>query len=284
MKTQKSFESEKATLYIVSTPIGNLSDMTYRGVEILSAVSTVYAEDTRQSRKLFEAYGIDTPLRSLHAHNEKQRVEELTERLNAGDDLALISDAGTPLLSDPGSKIVTQVSKRHPVVAVPGANALLPALITSGLSPHPFLFYGFPPQKASARKRVFASLALESSTLVFYLSPHRFHAALEDMFEVFGNRRICVARELTKRFEEIHRLDLKEALELPEQKGELTVVIEGASEDIAFREGDLVEHVTLLIEDGHPEKEAIKLTAKQRNIKKNKVYMAYQHYKSQVKE
>ncbi len=267
---------------MVSTPIGNLADMTYRAVDILQEVDTVFAEDTRTTRTLLDHYGIKTPMQSFHAHNEMDKAETVLRTLKQGHSVALVSDAGTPLISDPGAKLVQEVLKSgFSVVSVPGANAALSALVASGIRPHPFLFYGFLPQKSGARQKVLRGFTHSSYTLIFYESPHRLQKTLADMHETLGNRSVVIARELTKRFEEIIRLNLEEADTLPELKGEIVLVVEGASADRAFTESDLVEHVQTVIDDGESEMEAIKKVARLRKIKKNTVYMAFKKHKSQ---
>lgn len=203
-----------STLYVVSTPIGNLGDISYRAVEVLSTVQRVLAEDTRRTSILFRRYGITTPLVSAHAHNEAARAARVLEWLAAGDDLALVSDAGTPLLSDPGARLVREVTDTgHTVVPVPGASALLAALVGSGLPVEPFTFYGFVPRSGRARSRVLAEAADLEHTAVFYEAPGRLRRLLADLEPACGgDRSIVVARELTKLHETFVRGTLVEVI------------------------------------------------------------------------
>ena len=283
MHIQRSYLDETPALYLVPTPIGNLKDITYRSVEILQTVARIYAEDTRHSSGLLRHYGIDTPLRSLHEHNESARIEEIDNMLAEGVEVALITDAGTPLISDPGGRLVdTLVARGRKVVALPGPTAFLPAIVASGLPPHPFLFFGFLPSKAGERRQRLRALSTLTYTLVFYEAPHRLHASLEAMKESFGERRVVIARELSKKYEEITRLRLSEVHDLPKLKGELVLLVEGASQDVSLELVDAVDHVQLLLEDGFSEKDAIKQAASARGVKKNEVYMAYQRYKTNL--
>jgi 16S rRNA (cytidine1402-2'-O)-methyltransferase len=231
-----------AGLVLVSTPIGNLGDMTMRGLDVLRTAELVLCEDTRMSARLLTHYGIDSRTAALHEHNESARIPEIVARLRAGARIALISDAGTPLVSDPGYRLVrAAIEAGLPVQAVPGANAATTALVLSGLPPHPFLFMGFAPPRQAARLASFETLrgaerAGLSATLVFYEAPHRLAETLADMAEVFGARPAAVARELTKRFEEVRR-DTLPALAshyaAHAARGEITVVVGPAPEEAA---------------------------------------------------
>ncbi len=277
-------QNEAATLYIVSTPIGHLDDMTFRGVETLKRVDYILAEDTRVSGNLLKAYGIDTPLKSYHAHNEKAMTEGIINWLEQGFDLALISDAGTPLIADPGETLIKTLSKAgFNLTTVPGPTALISGLIMSGIETHPFTFYGFLPQKTTARDKLLKGLISHPYTLVFYESPKRIHKTLEAMYRMLGDREAFMAREMTKLYEETYRFTLSEYGEIPELKGEIVLVIKG-SQEAPLIEGDMVEHVELLMEDGLREMDAIKKVAKLRNLKKNTVYMAFQNAKKKDEE
>ncbi len=280
MEMMKSFTEEAPTLFLVATPIGNLEDITYRAVRILGEVDIIYAEDTRVSRKLLSHHGIKTKLASLHAHNEEDRADIVLQVLREGGSVALVSDAGTPLVSDPGLVLTKKVAEAgHPVVAIPGPSAFLPALVVSGLRTHPFLFYGFLPAKKEKRRRTLETLRDLPYTLLFYEAPHRVRGTLADMADILGKRRAALCRELTKRFEEVRRFRLDEASDLPDLKGEMVVVVEGGEERKQLPESDLAEHVEILIADGLPEMEAIKKVARMRKLKKNTVYMAFQNKK-----
>jgi len=222
-----------ATLYLVSTPIGNLSDMSRRGAEVLGSVDRVLAEDTRRTRVLLEHLGIRVPLVSLHAHNEAARVEAVLGWLAAGESVALVSDAGTPLLSDPGERLVAAVADRgHPVIPVPGPSALLAALVASGLPTVPFLFLGFLPRKGGERADALERVASVGDTTVLYESPERLVGLLEELVERCGpERKVAVARELTKIHEEIVRGTMEEALRYYREsspRGEVTLVVAGS--------------------------------------------------------
>jgi 16S rRNA (cytidine1402-2'-O)-methyltransferase len=231
-----------AGLVLVSTPIGNLGDMTARGVEVLRAAELVLCEDTRTSARLLMHYGISTRSAALHEHNENARIPQILEKLRAGAHIALISDAGTPLVSDPGYRLVrAAIEAGVPVHAVPGANAATMALVLSGLPPHPYVFYGFMPARQAARLaslRVLreAERAGLSATLIFYEAPHRLAETLLDMAEVFGARPAAVARELTKRFEEVRRDPLPVLAAhyaAHAARGEITVVVGPAPDEAA---------------------------------------------------
>lgn len=218
-------------VYVVSTPIGNLEDLSPRAVRILREANVVVCEDTRRTARLCAHFEIPTRRISLHAHNEVRRVPELLRRLERGESLALVSDAGTPLLSDPGARLVRAALERSfPVVPVPGASAILAALVASGLPTRPFTFVGFLPRKGGARAEWLQRLCGLPGTLVLFEAPRRVAATLRDLERVLGRRRIAVARELTKRFEQVLRGRLGE-LELPELRGEVTLIIEGDAGD-----------------------------------------------------
>lgn len=226
--------SKKASLYLVATPIGNRDDIGLRAIEILKSVDCIAAEDTRHSQRLLQYHGINTPLISLHEHNEEQRTKQLLDRLLQGESLALISDAGTPLISDPGYRLVTAMHDANiPVVPIPGPCALVAAIAASGLPTDRFVFEGFLPSKQVARQKRLQALLEEERTLVFYESTHRILPCMEDMLTVFGEKRLAtIARELTKTFETVHRAPLFALLEwmksdANQQKGEFVVLIEG---------------------------------------------------------
>jgi 16S rRNA (cytidine1402-2'-O)-methyltransferase len=216
------------TLYLVPTPIGNLSDVTLRALEVLRVVDWIAAEDTRHTRKLLSHYQIHTRLISYHEHNAREREPELLAKSGSGQSVALVSDAGTPGISDPGVLLVAAVLAHGlKLETLPGPAAFLTALVASGLPPHPFAFLGFPPSRSSGRKRFFTLHGSLSMTVVFYESPQRLLATLKDMLETWGNRTIAVARELTKLHEEIFRGNVSAALEYFGQglRGEVTVVV-----------------------------------------------------------
>lgn len=219
------------TLYIVATPLGNLGDMTYRAVETLRAVDLIACEDTRTSQTLLAHFDIHKPLVSYHNFNEHKITERLIKRLQAGENIALISDAGTPSISDPGFVIVREaIAQGINIVPIPGASAVITALAVSGLATDAFIFYGFLPQTQGKRRTVIESLAERRETLIFYESPFKIHKLIDLLGEILGNRRVVLCRELTKKFEEIMREDLealKGKIAGRTLKGEITVVIEG---------------------------------------------------------
>ena len=271
--------SRQACLYIVATPIGNRDDMSQRAIEILKSVDCIAAEDTRHSQRLLQYYNITTPCISLHEHNEEQRIKQLLDRLMAGDQIALISDAGTPLISDPGYRLVSAMHDADiRVVPVPGACALIAALSASGLPTDRFIFEGFLPTKQAARVRRLEALSCETCTLIFYESTHRIVASLEDMRDVFGEKRLAtMARELTKSFETLHRAPLAELAawvksDENQQKGEFVVLVEGLkkSELEADEEGQR-RILTILMEE-MPLKQAVALATRLCDASRKSLY------------
>ncbi|HLQ79229.1 MAG TPA: 16S rRNA (cytidine(1402)-2'-O)-methyltransferase [Terriglobia bacterium] len=219
----------KGTLFVVATPIGNLGDISTRGLETLRNADLIACEDTRQSLKLLSHFGIQRPLTSYHDFNEREKAVELADRIEAGENIALVSDAGTPAVSDPGYRLVRLCRERglH-VVSIPGANAAVTALSASGLPSDQFLFVGFLPPRKSARREQLQSLRTFTGTLIFYEGPHRIHDTLEDMHEVFGDREACVGRELTKLHEEYVFGKLSDVRSRIKELGEFVVVVGGS--------------------------------------------------------
>lgn len=282
MQSQKSFKSAAAgCLYLVPTPIGNLADMTYRGVETLKKVDLIASEDTRNTQKLLNHFEIKVPQKSLHEHNFKERIPELLAMLREGKAIAQVSDAGMPSISDPGHELVVACIEHDiPVVALPGASAGITALIASGLTPQPFFFYGFLARKKSAQKKELELLCDQTGTLIFYESPYRVKETLSNLKAVFGDRQAVICRELTKLYEEYLRGSLSELityLETQPLKGECCLLIEGATEKNTEPEinGTLKEQVERLIEAGQSSKDAIKQVAKNNQLKKQVVYNQY---------
>lgn len=289
IKSQKSTEHEQGScLYLVATPIGNLEDMTMRAIRILKEVDIIAAEDTRNTKKLCNYFEISTPLLSYHDHNLQVGGEKLLELLREGKSIALVSDAGLPCISDPGADIVAKaVQEGFAVVPIPGANAALSALIASGLSTQPFFFYGFLSRNKKERKAEIEKLQKRQESVILYESPHRLKESLRDMQSIMeGTRKIVLARELTKKFEEFLRGTIDEAVEWVEQaeiRGEFCIVLEGNEEvsetsDEAqwWSELTLEEHVDRLIaEKQYTSKEAIKEVAIQRGLSKREVYQNY---------
>jgi len=271
--------SEQGTLYVVATPIGNLADMVPRAVETLQSVALIAAEDTRHSARLLSHFSIDTPCVAYHDHSDEQRTDSLLDQLARGDSLALISDAGTPLVSDPGYRLVRRARERgFAVVPIPGACALIAALSASGLPSDRFSFEGFPPAKANARRIALEQLAAERRTLIFYEAPHRVLASLEAMAEVFGaGREAVLARELSKTFETIHKAPLAElvafvAADSNQQRGEIVLLVAGAPASEARELDGETERVMAVLLDELPLKQAAALGAKITGLKKNQLY------------
>jgi len=276
MKRQQSFKEENGKLYLVATPIGNLEDMTFRAVKTLQHVDLIYAEDTRVSMKLLKHYDITTHMFSYHEHNKVEKSEEIVASIKEGISIALISDAGYPIVSDPGYLVVQRaIEEDIDVVSIPGASALLHGLVVSGLRPHPFMFYGFLDAKKSKRTKELLALNSHSETMIFYESPHRIEKTLQDMLEVFGNRSVVIARELTKRYEEIIRGKLEDVVHVGPLKGEIVLLVEGAKEQELQTGLTMVEEVNMLIKNNFTVKDAIKQVAKNRNVPKNEVYQKY---------
>ncbi|MGE7921012.1 16S rRNA (cytidine(1402)-2'-O)-methyltransferase [Viridibacillus sp. NPDC093762] len=287
MKSQKSTMHENTScLYLVATPIGNLEDMTMRAIRILKEADVIAAEDTRNTKKLCNYFEIDTPLVSYHDHNKEYGGEKLLNYLREGKTVALVSDAGLPCISDPGADIAAKaIEEDFAVVPIPGANAAITALIASGLIPQPFFFYGFLSRQKKERKEALEKLSKRQETILFYEAPHRLKDTLKDMQTILGNRRIVLARELTKKFEEFLRGTIDEALEWAiesEIRGEFCIVLEGnvnadeEEEATWWDELTVVDHINKVIEEQQlSSKDAIKEVAKVRGLAKREVYQAY---------
>lgn len=273
---QRSFQDEKPTLYVVSTPIGNLKDITYRAIEVLNQVDVILCEDTRTSKTLLNTYDIHKPLISFHDHNKTNKSADIISLLEEGKDLAIISDAGTPGINDPGYELISEViEKGYHVVSIPGASAILAALVVSGCLIQPFTFIGFLPRKQSHKKEIIESYITRTETLVIYESPLRVRKTLEDLYQILGDRTLVLARELTKMFETITRTTLKASLSLDiDTRGEYVIIVDGAKE--SYDDSlSIKDHVLQFIKEGYDEKEAMKLVAKKRRITKSDVYKAY---------
>jgi 16S rRNA (cytidine1402-2'-O)-methyltransferase len=275
-----SFVSENVspTLYIVATPIGNLADMSQRAIDILKEVDVIAAEDTRHSGHLLQHYSITTPSVSLHEHNEQQRSEVLLQRLKQGDSVALISDAGTPLISDPGYRLVSLVTEHGIKVSpIPGCCAAIAALSASGLPSDHFSFEGFLPSKQGARKQVLEQLKSETNTLIFYESPRRISAALHDMYAIFGeDRQVCLAREVTKLHETIKTAPIAQLVswvdaDLNQQRGECVVIVKGAEHKQSAEEAEVNRMLTVLLKE-LPVKRAAVVVSTLLDISKNHAY------------
>lgn len=275
------------TLFLVPTPIGNLEDITYRALETLKQVDYIAAEDTRHTKKLLNYFDIHKPLTSYHEHNKHQSGEKLLRDLQAGQQIALVTDAGMPGISDPGADIVQlAVAQEISVVALPGANAGLTALVASGMETDQFLFVGFLDRNKKKKKEQLQSVMLQVCTLIFYEAPHRIKETLSVMLEILGDRRMALARELTKKHEEYLRGTVRDVLahvQEHELKGEICLIIAGADpEQVAQKEEQdwwqalsIQEHVQYYIDKDATSKEAIKRVAQERSLPKREVYQSF---------
>lgn len=268
----------RATLYVVATPIGNLADISLRALEVLKSVDAVAAEDTRDTGRLLAHYGISKRLIPVHEHNERRVVDQVLALLAAGHSLALTCDAGTPAISDPGTLLVAAVrSAGFRVTPVPGPNAAVAALSASGIAAQHFLFYGFLPERAAARRRALAALAKLPFTLVFYEAPHRITESIADLRAALGDgRRVVIARELTKLFETLHECSLADAeswlaADANQRKGEFVLILEGADEAAEVDSGSAQRALAVLLE-ALPLKQAVDLAVKIAGGKKNELY------------
>jgi len=262
-------------LYIVSTPIGNLEDITLRALRTLKEVDAIAAEDTRHSRKLLNHYGITKPMISYWSEKEKVRSEEIIEKLRSGLSVAIISDAGTPGISDPGAVLIKRAIKEGiDVIPIPGPSAAIAALSVSGLSTEEFTFIGFLPPKAAQRQKRLNELVLEPRTLIFYEAPHRIFETLKDMEEIFGQRQAALAKEITKMHEEILRGTISEIVDMLETRtiaGEYVIIVEGKSKEAVSIE-EALEEVKSLMKRGKGRKEAVKIVAEGYGLSKKELY------------
>jgi 16S rRNA (cytidine1402-2'-O)-methyltransferase len=269
---------ERSSLYVVATPIGNLADITLRALDVLKRVDLIAAEDTRVTARLLRHYGIGVPLLALHEHNERRAAQKILQLLAQGKSVALVSDAGTPAICDPGAIAVARVREAgYRVVTVPGANAAMAALSAAGSAAPHFLFYGFLPQSAGARRRELAALTTSPYLLVFYEAPHRVIASVADMAAAFGaERTITIARELTKLFESIHACNLGTAAawlaaDANRTKGEFVLLVEGAPEAATADAGTAHRTLEILLRE-LPLKQAVKLAAQLGDGGRNELY------------
>lgn len=265
----------KGTLYIVSTPIGNIEDITLRALRVLKEADVIAAEDTRHSSRLLSHYGISKPMISYWGEKEKTRSEEVLSRLLSGQSVALISDSGTPGISDPGAVIIRKaIENSINVVAVPGPSALISAVSISGLPIEEFTFIGFLPPKKIQRQKILKELSLEKRTLVFYEAPHRIMETLHDLYEIFEDRKAAVIKEITKLYEEALRGSLKEILSIMDSRtiaGEYVIIIEGKKkEDVSFE--DALNEVRILMKKGKGRKESVTMIAGQYGLSKKELY------------
>ena len=283
---QNSYDGS-STLYLISTPIGNLDDITYRSVKVLNDVDVIFSEDTRVTLNLLNYLGINKKLIALHEHNEDAIKEKVLEYLKNGNNIALVTDRGTPIISDPGYKTVKYITdNNYNVVALPGPTAFVPALITSGLAPQPFLFYGFLDCKDSLKKSELERLSDEEETIIFYEAPHRIIRTLNMMLDVFGNRNISISREISKKFETVYRGKISDVIDIIPEKGEFVIIVEGVKDKIVDNNITIKDAVDNYIRTGFDVMTSIKKVAKDRNVPKNVIYREYHKttiYKSSLK-
>ena len=276
MNRQKSYNNSPS-LYLIPTPIGNMEDITLRSINTLKMVDLLLCEDTRITSELLKKLDIKKKLIHSDDHNENDLKEMVVEKLKEGLNVGLVTDRGTPIISDPGYKIVEYVSNNgFNVISLPGPTAFVPAITASGLNSQPFLFYGFLNSKESKREKELESLKSLPYTIIFYEAPHRIKAMLESLQKIFGDRKIALNREISKKYEEIIRGNISDILKVVDDlKGEMVVVVEGNLETEDFSTLTVLEHIKLYLDDGMSEKDAIKKVAVERNVPKSVIYKEY---------
>lgn len=276
---QKNYDGSPC-LYLIPTPIGNMDDMTYRAVKTLENVDILFSEDTRVTLQLLQHFNIHKKLIALHDHNEDIVKDKVLEYLKNGMSVGIVTDRGTPIISDPGYKTVKYVSENgFNVVGLPGANAFVPALIVSGIAPQPFTFYGFLDSKDSKKEKELRSLKDVSNTIIFYEAPHRILKTMRMMLEIFGDREVSLSREISKKFESVYRGKISDLIPTLENiKGEFVIVVSG-NDGTYFEnnddEIDIVSKINSYIDDGMDTMSAIKRVSKERKMKKSDVYSMY---------
>lgn len=273
---QNSYDNSPS-LYLIPTPVGNMEDITLRAIHTLEMVDFLLCEDTRVTSELLHKLNIKKKLIHSDDHNEDSLKEMVLSKLQEGNNIGLVTDRGTPIISDPGYKIVEYVTSHgFNVISLPGPTAFVPALTMSGINPAPFLFYGFLNSKDSKRKKELETLKKLPYTIILYEAPHRIQDMLTSLLEVFGNRKIALCREISKKYEEAIRGTITDVLEVVDSiKGEMVVVVEGNLEQEDYSSMTILEHIRLYLEDGISEKEAIKKVAVERDIPKSVVYKEY---------
>lgn len=273
---QKSFDG-RSSLYLIPTPIGNLDDITVRALKTLQMVDFILCEDTRETSKLLNSYDIKKKLVSCHEYNEEKIKANVIESLKEGKNIGLVTDQGTPVVSDPGYVIVREVIRNNfNVISLPGATAFVPALTASGIEPAKFLFYGFLNAKNAKQKSELEGLKNLKYTIIFYESVHRIHDTLQNILEVFGDREVAIGREISKVHEEYIRGKLSEVIKCElNLKGEFVIIVEGNKEITNYDDISVINHVKLYVNDGMSENEAIKKVAKERNVAKSLIYKEY---------
>lgn len=273
---QNSYDNSPS-LYLIPTPVGNMEDITLRAIHTLKMVDFLLCEDTRVTSELLHKLNIKKKLIHSDDHNEDSLKEMVLSKLQEGNNIGLVTDRGTPIISDPGYKIVEYVTSHgFNVISLPGPTAFVPALTMSGINPAPFLFYGFLNSKDSKRKKELETLKKLPYTIILYEAPHRIQDMLTSLLEVFGNRKIALCREISKKYEEAIRGTITDVLDVVDSiKGEMVVVVEGNLEQEDYSSMTILEHISLYLEDGISEKEAIKKVAVERDIPKSVVYKEY---------
>lgn len=272
---QKSYVNTNS-LYLIPTPIGNLEDITMRSLNLLKEVDFILCEDTRVTGQLLKNYNISKKLVSCHEYNEEKIKKYVIDELKNNKSIGLVTDQGTPIISDPGYVVAKYVIEQgYNVIGLPGANAFVPALIMSGLDPSHFLYYGFLNSKNSKQKKELEMLKNYPFTMIFYEAPHRIENTLQNMYDIFGDRKISLSREISKIHEEVFRGKISEVMSELKVKGEFVIVVDGCNKQVDYRDLDVIEHIKLYLDDGLSEMEAIKIVAKERNVAKSVIYKEY---------
>ncbi len=273
---------KKNKLYLIPTPIGNMDDISKRMIDTLNYVDILFCEDTRTTSILLNYLNIKKKMISSHKYNEEKNIARILKLLDEGKNIGIVSDRGTPVISDPGYFLTkAAIDNGYEIVAIPGPTAFIPALITSGIIPQPFMFYGFLNSKSSNRKKELENIKYYKETMIFYESPHRLIETIEDMKNILGNNRnVSISREITKKYEKNYHGTLGNIIDkIEEIKGEFVIVIDGNKEKDDYNDISIMEHINLYINQNLKVMDAIKQVAKDRNMKKNDVYKYYQHEK-----
>lgn len=278
--SQKSYNGT-ASLYLIPTPIGNLDDITVRSLKTIEMVDFLLCEDTRETGKLLNHFRVQKKLVCCHEYNETKIKDYVISELSKGKTIGLVSDQGSPIVSDPGYIVVRAVIEAgYNVISLPGATAFVPALTSSGIEPAPFLFYGFFQSKDGKQRKELELLKTVPYTMIFYESVHRIQRTLTNMLDILGNRNISIHREISKLYEEIYRDRIGNLIPLVgELKGEFVIIVEGNKEVTDYSDVSVLEHIQIYLDDGMSEKDAIKLVAKERNVAKSIIYKEYHHDK-----
>ena len=273
--SQKSYSNKKSTLYLIPTPIGNMEDITIRAINTLKKVEVIFSEDTRVTKQLLNYLEIKKKLISSHNFNEVNNEDILLKYLNDGYDVGVVTDRGTPIISDPGYELVKiAIKNNYNVVSLPGPTAFVPAISSSGLNPSPFIYYGFLNSKKSKKEIELKKLVNYPYSIIFYEAPHRLNSTLKSILDIFGDRNMSISREISKKYETIYRDKISNLIDNIELKGEFVITVEGNSELVDYSNLDIVEHVQLYLDD-LSEMDAIKRVAKERGVSKSEIYKKY---------